>query len=58
MYTNVGVPSAKDEAVAYVKAAMVLNAQLQKGHAMSSVKWNKHESIDDKLFDALGKLGD
>lgn len=58
MSTNVVMTSAKNEVIASVKAAMVLNAQLQKGHAMSSVKWNKHESIDDKLHDALCKLKD
>lgn len=41
-----------------LKQAQTLNDSLQKLTGQSSVAWHRHETIDDRIHDALEKLGD
>lgn len=45
-------------AIEHIKAAQLLNAKLQELNAVGTNDWHCHETIDDRLHDALTKLGD
>lgn len=46
-----------DEAVAKILEAQQLNATMQRKHELGSTAWHEHETVDDKLHDALASLG-
>lgn len=46
-----------DEAVEKILIAQQLNAQMQRAHEPGTSAWHHHETIDDKLHDALAALG-
>lgn len=54
---SVGAAQKIDEAIAEVLMAQRLVAQLQDGCEVGDSLWHRLETIDDRLHDALSKLG-
>lgn len=48
----------KQKAIDAVKEAQRINAEMQALYRAGSAQWHQHETIDDKLHDALTALGD
>lgn len=46
------------DAVSFINEARKLNEAEQKKHAGCTTEWHVHETIDDKLHEALLLLGD
>lgn len=55
--TAITAVSKLDEAVTAILKAQQMNRNMQRSHAPGSDAWHTHETIDDKLHDALGALG-
>jgi len=46
-----------DDAVEKIIEAQLLNSQMQQAYKIGDSMWHRHETIDDKLHDALEVLG-
>ena len=46
----------RETTIRNVKKAAELNAEIQAKYVVGSPEWHKHETIDDRLFDALTAL--
>ncbi len=44
--------------IAKLQEAQRMNDGMQKAHALGSPKWHTHESIDDRIHEALSLLGE
>lgn len=47
-----------EETIELIQNAQKLNEAFQKKTVIGSTEWHAHETIDDKLHDALTLLGD
>lgn len=57
MNSDDGVRVRIDAAVRAIEEAQKLNNRMQKKFAGSQSEWHEHESIDEKLYEALKALG-
>jgi hypothetical protein len=47
-----------DTAVEAIRIAQQLNDQMQRQHQPGTTPWHHHETIDDRLHEALAALGE
>jgi len=51
------IETAAKAAISSLLEAQKLNETMQKKHAQGAPDWHMHETIDDKIHEALSKLG-
>lgn len=56
--TAEGIETTTKAAIAKLHEAQKLNEGMQKRHAAGAPDWHMHETIDDRIHDALSLLGD